>query len=135
MIATDEFVVAHATIGQGHSSPRPDPNLRTQREARSKHQSVKQVALESYVLWHRAIVVWAWQRRDEVHVAGRPAFEKAAPRDLDHHVELWHSRPCLAATGSAVGIVVHCERLHRGDPATALPGSIVPLPSRPSGMD
>src|SRR5262249_40357460 len=41
MITTDELVVAHATIGQGHSSPRPDSNLRAQGETRSKYQRVE----------------------------------------------------------------------------------------------
>ena len=108
MIAADEFVVAHAAIGQRHSAPRPDPNLRAQREARPKYQGVKQVALESYVGWHRAIIERARQRRDEVHSAGRPAFEKAAPRDFDHHLQLWHPRAFVAKTESAVGVVAHC---------------------------
>ena len=99
-IAADEFVVGHATVCQDNSTPRPDAYLGAERKARSKHQCVEQIAFTSQVARHRAVIERAGQGRDEVHVAGGPAFEKAASRNLDHYVYLWHH---LNICGNAPG--------------------------------
>jgi hypothetical protein len=111
VIAADEFVVGHAAVCQDNSPPRLDPYLSAERKARSKDQRVEQIAFKSQVARHGAVVKRARQGRDEVHVAGGPAFEKAASRHLDYYIYLWHQGRCLAAKGSAVIRVVHCASL------------------------
>src|SRR5882724_2805821 len=105
VLAADELVVRHAAVGQSHGSPCLDPYPRAQRQARSEHQRVQQVAFESQVNRHGAVVERAGQRRDEVDMPGGPALEKAAPRNLDHHLDLRRFGRCLR--GPAVLRVLH----------------------------
>jgi hypothetical protein len=46
MIAAYQFVIGHAAVGQNHGAPCFDPNPGAERQARSKHYSVQQIALE-----------------------------------------------------------------------------------------
>jgi len=85
-IAADEFVIGHAAVRQDNSPPRPDPKLSAERKARSKHQCVEQIAFTSQVARHGAVIERTRQGRDEVHMAGGAAFEKAAARNLDYYI-------------------------------------------------
>src|SRR5258705_4754619 len=49
VITADQLVVRHAAVGQDDGSPRLDSYVRTEWEARPKHQRVEPIALKSYI--------------------------------------------------------------------------------------
>jgi hypothetical protein len=111
LIAADQFVVRHAAVGQDHGAPRLDPHMRAEWKARPEHHRVEQVAFESYVGGHRAIVERARQRRYEIDSAGRPALDEAAAWNLDDHVHLGPPGPPFTVDGPIVARVFHCASL------------------------
>ncbi len=117
LVGADEFVVAHAAIREGHRSPDLDMHTCAKRKARSKHECVEQIALEAQKARHGTIIEWTWQRRNEIDVAGGPAFEKAASRNLDYDVDFRYQ--CFAPTGSSVIRVVHSASLLQSLPRSA----------------
>ena len=52
VITAYEFVIFHASIGQGHRTPSPGPNPCTQRQTRAKYQRIQKVAVEAEVVGH-----------------------------------------------------------------------------------
>jgi hypothetical protein len=111
MVATDEFVVRHAAVCQNHGSPRLEPYPGAERQARPEHQRIQQITFKSQVFRHGTVVEWARQGRDEIHLAGGPAFEKTASRDLDDYLYLWRICRCLTGEVSNVLRVVHAASL------------------------
>ena len=112
-LAADEFVVRHAAVGQDYGSPRLDPLSRAERKARSEHHRVQQIAFLSQIARHRAVVERAWQRRDEVEVTGGSAFQKAATRNLDDHVDLGRLGRVVAGRASNQFRIVHRASISR----------------------
>jgi hypothetical protein len=117
MVAAYEFVIGHATICQNHSSPRLDSNPSAERQARSEHHGVQQIAFKSQEFRHGTVVERARQGRDEIHVTGGSAFEKTTARDLDHYFHLRRLRQCFAAQYSMALWLVHNASLHFPPPA------------------
>src|SRR6185295_12284016 len=87
MLAADQLVVRHAAIRHRDRSPRAEPSARAEAQARAEHEGVEQIALESEMRRHCAVVEWTRQRRDEIDAAARSALEKTAARHFDHHVD------------------------------------------------
>lgn len=93
--AANELVVAHPVIGEGHGTPRFHPHTTAEWQSRTQHHRVQQVAFKAQVLRHRAVVKRARQRRDEIDPARRPSLEKAAARNLNHHIQFNRLRSVL----------------------------------------
>ena len=87
LVAADQLVIRHATIGERHGTPRACRQLRAIRPARAEHQRVEQVAFETNVVRRRSIVVGTRQRRDEVDAARRSTLDEAEPWYLDRDVD------------------------------------------------
>jgi len=61
---------------------------RAERQSRSEHDGVEQVAFETQKIGHCAVVEGTGQGRHEIDVPGRSALQEAAARHLDHDLEL-----------------------------------------------
>jgi hypothetical protein len=133
-IAADELVVHHAAVSQRHGSPRLDPCPRAERKARSEHQRIEQIAFESHMTRHGAIVVRTRQWRDEVDVTGGSAFQKAAAWNFDDYIDLRRQICVLENRATAIVEFVHTPSVLQSKQARALaphPGLVMPTPSRP----
>jgi hypothetical protein len=126
-LAADEFVVRHAAVGQDYGSPRLDLFSRAKRKARSEHHGVQQIAFLSQMAWHGAVVERARQRRDEVEVTGGSAFQKAATRNLDDHIDLGRLRGVPAGRAATQVLIIHRTSISREQPRG------MPWPSRSPG--
>ena len=87
MLAADQLVVRHAAIREYHRAPRARAHRRPVRAPLAEHDCIEQVAFESDEALGGAVVVRAWQRRDEVDVSRRPPLDEAPARDLDRDVD------------------------------------------------
>jgi hypothetical protein len=115
VVAADQFVVRHAAVCHSYSSPRFDLFPSAERQAWPENQRIEQVAFKSQVIRHGAVVVRARQGRDEIDVAGGPAFQKTASRNLDHHFYLWRLERCVAGGRWTAVRIVHSTSLPHSD--------------------
>ena len=87
MLAADQLVVRHAAIREDHRAPRARAHRRPERAPLAEHDCIEQVAFESDEALGGAVVVRAWQRRDEVDVSRRPPLDETPARDLDRDLD------------------------------------------------